>query len=152
MQWKSFLTTELMLQLLLVDPQLSGKHWLIESWYNYYYIIKSCTLFFDSVDSLDIFKFDWSYANQAMAAEFQSLESFIFHLKLRKMCHARHCVLSLLGIQLWYIIGATPGVNFSSSAIRMIGQTIPMCSNIHSTRATIYNTLQLDFGRYGYLL
>ena len=43
-----------MLQPLLVDPQLSGKHWLIESWYNYYYIIKSCTLFFDSVDSLDI--------------------------------------------------------------------------------------------------
>ena len=25
-----------MLQLLLIDPQLCEKHWLIESWYNYY--------------------------------------------------------------------------------------------------------------------
>ena len=63
-----------------------------------------------------------------------------------------YIVLSLLVMQLWHILGATPGVNFGSLAIRMIGQTIPICSNIHSTRATIYNPLQLDFGRYGYLL
>ena len=31
-----WLLGKLMLQLLLIDPQLSEKHWLIESWYNCY--------------------------------------------------------------------------------------------------------------------
>ena len=33
-----------MRQLLLMDPQLSGKHWLIESWHNYYLIGPICPM------------------------------------------------------------------------------------------------------------
>ena len=38
-----WLLEKLMLQLLLIDPQLSEKHWLIESWYNCYINDDQCT-------------------------------------------------------------------------------------------------------------